>query len=69
MVPNVFGLARRDNTGMPDPDSVLLWGMETAEGAILYWQEGGRSQFAVFENADRAAERFGPLFDLVLYRP
>lgn len=69
MIPHVFGLARPDASGTPDPDSVLLWGMETAEGAVLYWKEGDRSQFAVFDTADGAAERFGPLFDLVLYRP
>ncbi|WP_258175229.1 hypothetical protein [Actinopolyspora mortivallis] len=69
MVPVVFGLARRDDNGEPDPDLVVLWGMETAEGAVMYWREDGRGQFALFDDAESAAERFGRLFGLVLYRP
>lgn len=69
MVPSIFGLAEADDTGEPNPDAVVLWGMETAEGAVMYWREGGRSQFAAFDNAEGAAESFGVLFNLVLYRP
>ncbi len=70
--PKVFGLAEiDDDTGEPDADRVQLWGMELADAAVMFWREGPerRSQFALFESAQRAEARFGPIFGLALIWP
>ncbi|GAB2654872.1 hypothetical protein GCM10027271_11630 [Saccharopolyspora gloriosae] len=67
----LFGLAEIDpDTDEPDPEQIRLWGMELPEGhAVVYWRASGRSQVATFASASRAAQRFGPLYDLALVYP
>ncbi|WP_258718643.1 hypothetical protein [Saccharopolyspora gloriosae] len=44
--------------------------MELPEGhAVVYWRAEGKSRFATFGSASRAAQRFGPLYDLALIYP
>ena len=64
----LFGLAEIDpDTEEPDPEQVHFWGMELPDGhAVLYLRAGGKSRFATFGSARRAAQRFGPLYDLAL---
>ncbi|GAA4854464.1 hypothetical protein [Saccharopolyspora rosea] len=69
MAATLFGLAAKTEAGEPDPDRVRVWGMEIPDGAVLFWKEGERSQFALFDTAADAEARFGALFDLVLFRP
>ncbi len=70
MAAQLFGLAEFDEeTGEPDPHRVRIWGMETPDGAILYWRDSDRrNQFIVADSATSAASRFGPVFDLGLVR-
>ncbi|TWF94720.1 hypothetical protein [Saccharopolyspora dendranthemae] len=69
MTPRLFGLAEKNIDGTPDPGNVQIWGMELDGRAVLYWLEDGISQFAVFDTAESADERFGRIFDLALYFP
>ena len=70
ITPTVFGLAETDEHGAPIPELVRIWGMETEDGAILYWQDSeGLSQFGTFDSAECAGQRFAPLFGLALFHP
>ena len=70
MPPTIFGLAERDENDAPDPDRVLIWGMELPDRVVLYWQDmDDRSQFAVFDDAETAARRYGRAFNLAVLRP
>lgn len=69
MKPELFGLAEFDENGVPDPDRVWIWGMETDEWAVMYWREDGQNQFATTDTAEDAAKGFGRHLDLGLVRP
>ena len=62
-------MAEKNIDGTPDPDNVQIWGMELDSRAVLYWLENDISQFAVFDTAESADERFGRIFNLTLYFP
>lgn len=45
----------------PDPEQIRRWGLELPEGsAVVYRHAGGKSRFATFGSANRAAQRPGP---------
>ena len=71
MQAQLFGLAEVDEkTGEPDPERVRIWGMETPDGAVLYWRDiDRRNQFIIADSAASAAARFGPIFALALVHP
>lgn len=69
MTPKIFGLAEKTATGDPDPARVRIWGMQLPDRAVMYWREDQRNQFAVFEDAASAEDRFGTLFNLTLLWP
>lgn len=69
MQPRVFGLAEIDEqTGEGDPERVVIWGLESDDGAVMHWREGPerKSQFSLSESAESAEALFGRLFGLAL---
>lgn len=68
MKPKLFGLAQIDDeTGEPDPDCVECWGMETSDGAIMFWVDpDGRREVVHSESAESIAARWGRIFQLGL---
>lgn len=54
MKPDLFGLALRDGNGDPDPDLVLIWGLEMEDCAVMVWFEEGQHMTAVTDNAEDA---------------
>lgn len=69
MKPDLFGLAERDENGVPDPDRVLIWGMETEERAVMFWMEDDQNMTATSDSAEDAEKGIGRLFDLGLVYP
>lgn len=66
MKPDLFGLALRDENGEPDPDLVLIWGLEMADCAVMVWFEEGQHMTAVTDSAADAEKGLGRHLDLGL---
>lgn len=66
---DLFGLAERGENGVPDPDRVLIWGMEAEERAVMFWMEDDQNMTATSDGAEDAEKGIGRLSDLGLVHP